>query len=79
VLRLLPSYTGHPNYTLLAETLRNQIFSLPRPPICRNTPQQQQLTEREWFDYAKRIWMTLRKADLMSEYEQIVQDSSSPN
>ena len=80
VLKLLISYTGHPSYTLLAETFRNQIFSMPRPPICRTSPQQQQqqLTEREWFEYARRIWITLKKSDLLTEYERILEDSS-PN
>jgi hypothetical protein len=33
---------------------------------------QQQLTEREWFDYARRIWLTLKKANLYSEYDRII-------
>ena len=31
---------------------------------------QQQLTE-EWFNYARRIWLTLKKANLYSEYDRI--------
>ena len=44
--------------------------AMPRPPIRRMG--QQQLTEREWFDYARRIWLTLKKANLYSEYDLIV-------
>ena len=70
VFSLLPLYTGHPTFQVLAETLRNQIFAMPHPPIHRMA--QQQLTEREWYDYARRIWLTLKKANLYSEYDQIV-------
>ena len=45
VFSLLPLYTGHPTFQVLAETLRNQIFAMPHPPIRRMA--QQQLTERE--------------------------------
>lgn len=41
-----------------------------RTPIRRMA--QQQMTEREWFDYARRIWLTLKKANLYSEYERIL-------
>ena len=70
VFSLLPLYTGHPTFQVLAETLRNQIFAMPRPPIRRMA--QQQLTEREWFDYARRIWLMLKKANLYSEYDRII-------
>ena len=70
VFSLLPLYTGHPTFQVLAETLRNQVFAMPRPPIRRMA--QQQLTEREWFDYARRIWLTLKKANLYSEYDRII-------
>lgn len=73
ILKLLASYTGHPSFTLLSETFRNQVFSMPRSPICRNTQQQQQLTEREWFDYARRSWMMLKKSELLVEYERLLQ------
>ena len=69
VYSLLPLYTGHPTFQVLAETLRNQIFAMPHPPIDRIA--QQQLAEREWFDYARRIWLTLKKANLYSEYDRI--------
>lgn len=45
VLLLLPMFTGYPSFQLLTETLRNQIFAMPRPPLRRTA---QQLTEREW-------------------------------
>ena len=78
-LKLLASYTGHPSYTLLSEAFRNQVFSSPRSPICRSTQQQQQqLTEREWFDYARRIWLMLKKSDLLTEYERLLQ-TTPPN
>ena len=70
VFSLLPLYTGHPSFQVLVETLRNQIFAMQRPPIRRMA--QQQLTEREWFDYARRIWLTLKKANLYSEYDRIL-------
>ena len=72
-MKLLTSYTGHPSYTLLSETFRNQIFSMPRLPICRSTQPQQQLTEREWFEYTRRIWMRLKNSDLFTEYERLLQ------
>ena len=77
VLKLLTAYVGHPSYTLLSETFRNQIFSMPRPPLCR-TQQQQQLTEREWYEYAHKIWITLKKSDLVAEYEHLLH-TTSPN
>ena len=46
ILSLLPMFTGYPSFQLLIETLRNQIFAMPRPPLRRTA--QQQLTEREW-------------------------------
>lgn len=70
VFSLLPFYTGHPSFQVLSETLRNQIFAMLRTPIRRMA--QQQMTEREWFDYARRIWLTLKKANLYSEYERIL-------
>lgn len=72
ILKLLTSYMGHPSYTLLSETFRNQIFSMPRPPLCRTTQQQQQVTERDWFEYARRTWVTLKKSDLLSEYQRLL-------
>ena len=66
VFSLLPLYTGHPTFQVLAETLRNQKFATIRRMA------QQQLTEREWFDYARRICLTLKKANLYSEYDRIV-------
>ena len=60
VFSLLPLYTGHPTFQVLAETLRIRRMA------------QQQLTEREWFDYARRICLTLKKANLYSEYDRIV-------
>lgn len=78
MLTLLTSYAGHPSYTLLSETFRNQIFSAPRSPIYRSTQQQQQLTEKEWFDYARRTWLMLKKSDLLVEYERLLQ-TTPPN
>ena len=46
ILTLLPMFTGYPSFQLLIETLRNQIFAMPRPALRRTA--QQQLTEREW-------------------------------
>lgn len=74
ILKLLTAYTGHPSYTLLSEMFRNQIFCMPRSPICRSS--QQQLTEREWYEYARRIWMMLKKSDLLAEYERLLQKTS---
>lgn len=70
---LMSMYVGYPSAQLLSENLRNQIFAMPRLPLRRST--QQQLTEREWFDYARRIWLTLKKSDLASEYEHILQST----
>ena len=70
IFHLLTSYVGHPSFNLLAETLRNQIFAMPRPPIRKAA--QQQITEKEWFDYARRVWLNLKKSDLVSEYDRIL-------
>lgn len=73
ILALLPMYTGHPSFQLLSDTLRNQLFSMPRPPLRRTAnPAQQQFTEREWFDYARRVWLTVKKSDVVTEYEHLL-------
>lgn len=72
VLSLLPSFQGHPSYQLLSETLRNQVLAMPRP-LLRRTGPQTQLTEREWFEYARRVWLTLKKSDLIGEYDRLLQ------
>lgn len=74
ILSLLKSFEGHPSFNLLAETLRNQIFAMPRPPIIKSS-QQQQITEKEWFEHARRVWLNLKKTDLVSEYDRILQDT----
>ena len=66
VFSLLPLYTGHPTFQVLAET---RYLPCPNLPIHRMA--QQRLTE-EWFNYARRIWLTLKKANLYSEYDWIV-------
>ncbi len=66
MVNLLTSYEGHPSFSLLAETLRNQVFGISRPPIRKSAAQ---MTEKEWFDYAKRTWLSLKKTDLLSEYD----------
>jgi hypothetical protein len=68
LLCLLPSFTGHPSYQLLSETLRNQLFAMPRPSF-RATPQPQ-FTEKEWYDFSRRTWVALKKSDLVRKYEQ---------
>ncbi|XP_064397219.1 nonsense-mediated mRNA decay factor SMG9-like isoform X2 [Halichondria panicea] len=75
IFHLLTSYDGHPSFNLLSETLRNQVFGMPRPPIRKAA---QQLTEKEWFDYARRVWLSLKKSDLISEYDRILQSTTPP-
>lgn len=59
LLRLLPSssFTGHPSYQLLSETMRNQLFAMPRPSF-RATPQQQ-FTEKEWSVHTENLFPIL--------------------
>lgn len=75
LLCLLPTFIGHPSYQLLSETMRNQLFAMPRPSF-HATPQQQQFTEKEWYDYSRRTWVALKKSDLVSKYEQYIQTTS---
>ena len=71
ILKLLPQYTGHPSYQLLAETLRNQIFSMPRSPL---SAQFQQMNEKDWFTFAEETCNKIKKSDLLSKYDELLQN-----
>lgn len=70
ILSLLPNYTSHPSYQVLVETLRNQIFSIPRHTLSYSS---QQMTEKDWFTYAEKMWNTIKKSNLLSKYEELLQ------
>ncbi|XP_067666070.1 nonsense-mediated mRNA decay factor SMG9-like [Haliotis asinina] len=67
ILTLLPEYRGFPTFILLVRSLRNQIYSLPRHLLTHTT-----LSEKNWFHYAARMWDTVRKSQLLSEYNRLL-------
>ncbi|KXJ23158.1 protein SMG9 [Exaiptasia diaphana] len=64
---ILPSYKGYPEFELVIQTLRNQVFSTHRHPLTQHN-----LTEKNWFHYAARSWDTIRKSSLISEYNRLL-------
>ncbi|XP_022104074.1 protein SMG9-like isoform X2 [Acanthaster planci] len=68
LLSLLPvSYQGHPSIDLLVKSFRNQIYG-----AARNSLTHTSLTEKNWFHYAARMWETIRKSTLMSEFNRLL-------
>ena len=63
----LPHYVGRPSATLLESTFRKMILSMPRHQLTRLS-----LTEKNWFHYAARTWETIRKSQLVSEYNRLL-------
>ncbi|XP_078378870.1 nonsense-mediated mRNA decay factor SMG9-like isoform X2 [Oculina patagonica] len=62
-----PTYEGNPNFDVVLQSLRNQIFSVHRHLLTHHS-----LTERNWFHFAARSWETVRKSSLISEYNRLL-------
>ncbi|XP_071042141.1 nonsense-mediated mRNA decay factor SMG9 isoform X2 [Parasteatoda tepidariorum] len=62
-----PEYKGHPGYQYLAESLGQQVLSMPRS-LLTNSP----LSEKNWFHYSARIWETVKKSTLFLEYNRLL-------
>lgn len=67
ILTLLPEYTGHPSFEILQKTLTNQLLSIPRCLLTHTT-----LSEKNWFHYAARTWDTVKKSQLLLEYNRLL-------
>ena len=63
----MPQYVGRPSTTLLEITFRKMMLSMPRHQLTRLS-----LTEKNWFHYAARTWETIRKSQLVSEYNRLL-------
>ena len=63
----LPTYVGRPSISLLETTFRKMILSMPRHQLTRHS-----LSEKNWFHYAARTWETIRKSQLVSEYNRLL-------
>ncbi|CAG8500446.1 3387_t:CDS:2 [Racocetra persica] len=58
------TYLNAPDtFIVLAESLRNQIFQLPK-----KAGKKGQVSEKEWFRSSMRIWDTVRKSEFITEY-----------
>ncbi|XP_053375253.1 nonsense-mediated mRNA decay factor SMG9-like [Mercenaria mercenaria] len=67
VLTMLPEYRGYPSFQTLINSLRGQILAMPREAITHTT-----LTEKNWFHYAARIWDSIKKSQLIAEYNRLL-------
>ena len=63
----MPRYVGRPSTSLLETTFRKMVLSMPRHQLTRLP-----LTEKNWFHYAARTWETIRKSQLVSEYNRLL-------
>ena len=63
----LPTFVGRPSTFLLETTFRKMILSMPRHQLTRLS-----LTEKNWFHYAARTWESIRKSQLVSEYNRLL-------
>lgn len=63
----MPEYRGYPSFSTLITSLRSQLFSMPREPITHSS-----LTEKNWFHYSARIWDSIRKSQLIAEYNRLL-------
>lgn len=62
-----PEYKGHPGYRYLAESLSQQVLSMPRSLLTHSA-----LSEKNWFHYSARIWETVKKSPLFLEYNRLL-------
>ncbi|XP_041373316.1 protein SMG9-like isoform X2 [Gigantopelta aegis] len=67
ILSFLPEYRGCPSFSCLLKSLRNQILAMPRCLVTHT-----QLSEKNWFHYAARMWDTVRKSQLLAEYNRLL-------
>ncbi|WAR03861.1 SMG9-like protein [Mya arenaria] len=63
----LPEYRGYPSFQTLINSLRGQILSMPRDLHTHTT-----LSEKNWFHYAARIWDSIKKSQLIAEYNRLL-------
>ncbi|XP_051865880.1 nonsense-mediated mRNA decay factor SMG9 [Pristis pectinata] len=64
---LLPGYRGHPSFQCLIGKLRSQVLSMSRPQLSHTI-----LTEKNWLHYAARIWDSVKKSSVLSEYSRLL-------
>ncbi|XP_059813398.1 nonsense-mediated mRNA decay factor SMG9 [Hypanus sabinus] len=64
---LLPGYRGHPSFQGLIGKLRGQVLSMARPQLSHTI-----LTEKNWLHYAARIWDSVKKSTVLSEYSRLL-------
>lgn len=64
---LLPDYRGYPSFENLINSLRQQIYYMPREQLTHAT-----LSEKNWFHYAARTWDAVKKSQLMAEYNRLL-------
>ena len=68
---LFPHYRGHPSFATLAEQFCYQVLSLPRRSL---SPHGGPLTETQWFHFAARMWDSIKKSGLMSDYSRLLHE-----
>ncbi|XP_072106407.1 nonsense-mediated mRNA decay factor SMG9-like, partial [Mobula birostris] len=64
---LLPGYRGYPSFQGLIGKLRGQVLSMARPQLSHTI-----LTEKNWLHYAARIWDSVKKSTVLSEYSRLL-------
>ncbi|CAG8560003.1 9234_t:CDS:2 [Diversispora eburnea] len=63
------NYLNAPDtFFVMAESLRNQIFQLPK-----RAGKKGQVSEKEWFKSSMKIWDMVRKSEFLSEYGKLSQ------
>ncbi|PVD28328.1 hypothetical protein C0Q70_10915 [Pomacea canaliculata] len=67
ILSYLPEYRGCPSFAYLLRSFRNQVYSMPKTMIT-----QSQLSERNWFHFAARMWEAVKKSQLLAEYNRLL-------
>ncbi|XP_052242507.1 nonsense-mediated mRNA decay factor SMG9-like isoform X2 [Dreissena polymorpha] len=60
-------YQGHPSFQTLINSLRGQILSMPREQQTHTT-----LTEKNWFHYAARMWDSIKKSQILADYNRLL-------
>ncbi|GLV35793.1 uncharacterized protein CBL_01055 [Carabus blaptoides fortunei] len=60
-------YLGHPPFENLVRELRAQIHSIARIPLLSA-----QLTEKNWLQFAARVWETIKKNTFFLEYSKLM-------
>ncbi|XP_071957965.1 nonsense-mediated mRNA decay factor SMG9-like [Antedon mediterranea] len=60
-------YQGHPSQDSLIRAFRKLVIGAHRTPISNSCN-----TEKNWFHYAARMWETIKKSTLMSEYNRLL-------